>query len=385
MYCPKCARQNPDTNKFCNGCGASLIVSFVKPRETPAAPPPPPRAVQVPQPKAPARVPEVSSADAPTIIIPRLPNLAKPAKPTVKKNSEGAALDGEAKSLRAPFLRSPKLIVIGIACLLLVGAAGFKIVSMSGSGTATNATGNKNNQQPSANSGAANTEPRKGEIPDGMVYVPGGTFKMGCDDGDDYERPGHEVTVKPFYIDRTEVTCEEYRKFLEATGHKPPESWSAADFPNGEAGKPVTGVTWDDAAAYAKWKNKRLPTEEEWEFAARGTDGRIYPWGNEWKPEMANAGMQRTSVETVGTFRGASPFGCLDMAGNAWEWTASDARAYPGGREFQPRNDPKIIRGGYFKSKSDQATVCYRRSYGARDESDYANTGFRCVSKAVGN
>jgi serine/threonine-protein kinase len=215
----------------------------------------------------------------------------------------------------------------------------------------------------------------------GMVYVPGGEFTMGRKDGDEYERPAHSVTVKSFFIDTYEVTCEEYEKFIKAMSRRAPPAWKAGTCPTNDRRKPVTGVTWDDAAAYAKWAGKRLPTEEEWEFAARGTDGRRYPWGNDWKPGHAHADTTFKEVAEVGSYRGASPFGAYDMVGNAWEWTASDLKAYPGGK-LPPQTmtgELKVIRGGTYQSTKEQATVTYRGSWPARGAPDYSSTGFRCV------
>src|SRR5207302_6975147 len=119
--------------------------------------------------------------------------------------------------------------------------------------------------------------------------VPGGTFMMGRDDGDEYERPAHSVTVKPVFIDINEVTRQQYQDFVSKTGHAAPANWAGKTFPAGTGNWPVTDVSWDDANAYVKWAGKRLPTEEEWEFAARGTDNRRYPWGNDWQQGFANA------------------------------------------------------------------------------------------------
>ncbi len=217
--------------------------------------------------------------------------------------------------------------------------------------------------------------------PAGMAYVTGGEFMIGSDTGDEYSRPAHKVSVKPFFIDLTEVTNEDYKKFVDAANQKPPPGWSNNNFPEGKAKFPVTGVDWDDASAYAKWAGKRLPTEEEWEFAARGTDNRIYPWGNDWKKEFANADKQTNGMTEVGKFMGKSPFGLSDMSGNAWEWTATDAKAYPNGKSFVSELvEPKIIRGGYWGSGKDVAAAYGRRAYGARDEAaGYGNTSFRCV------
>jgi formylglycine-generating enzyme required for sulfatase activity len=219
------------------------------------------------------------------------------------------------------------------------------------------------------------------QAPPGMVYVPGGEFQMGNDAGDEYEKPAHAVTVNPFFIDQYEVTNEEYADFIIKTGHKPtPQTWTKGAYRDGEARRPVTGVTWHDADAYAKSVGKRLPTEAEWEFAARGTDGRRYPWGDKWRPGQANAGGMMRGMADVGAFKGASPFGAFDMVGNAWEWTSSELKAYPGGRlPEQPASDAKVLRGGSYQSNKSQATATYRLGWRASGEASYAETGFRCV------
>ncbi|HEY5883571.1 MAG TPA: SUMF1/EgtB/PvdO family nonheme iron enzyme [Pyrinomonadaceae bacterium] len=216
--------------------------------------------------------------------------------------------------------------------------------------------------------------------PAGMAYVPGNEFTMGNDAGDTSERPQHKVTVKPFFIDLNEVTCEEYEKFIRATSRQPPAIWSNGKYPGGWERRPVTGVNWDDGSAYAQWAGKRLPTEEEWEFAARGSDGRRYPWGNEWSQGLANADSPQGGFSDVGSFKGASPYGLFDMVGNAWEWTASDFVAYPGGRlTGQGTGQLKVIRGGTFLSTPNQATTTIRVGWPARGGDEYDNTGFRCA------
>jgi formylglycine-generating enzyme required for sulfatase activity len=232
----------------------------------------------------------------------------------------------------------------------------------------------------------ASPSPVASSPPEGMIFVAGGTFKMGRDDGDEYERPAREVGVEPFYIDQFEVTCEQYQRFVDEEKHPAPPGWRKGKYPAGAAKLPVTGVSWRDANAYAKWAGKRLPTEKEWEFAARGTDGRLYPWGNEWGPKRVNAaGSGAGRPVEVGLHQeGRSPFGALDMAGNVWEWTADSIQSYEGGSipedslpESQ-RNSQKVLRGGCYLSNAQQATATYRRGWPAQG-ADYTQTGFRCA------
>ncbi len=212
-----------------------------------------------------------------------------------------------------------------------------------------------------------------------MVLIPGGKLDMGRNNGDEYETPVHAVTVNPFYMDRTEVTNEEYQLFVTATGHRPPSHWRNGKFPLSEAKVPVVNVSWEDANAYAQWVGKRLPTEEEWEFAARGPDGRIYPWGNSWNAANANASKETGgSISKVGSFpNGASQFGVMDLCGNVWEWTSSSLVNYADQKEIAPG---KVIRGGAYDTPSKRATATYRGvlpSDRLRDK-----TGFRLVKNA---
>lgn len=219
--------------------------------------------------------------------------------------------------------------------------------------------------------------------PVGMTYVNGGTFMMGNNQGDEYERPAHSVPVRSFFIDVYEVTCEDYEKFLKATGNKPPQGWTNGSYRLGAGREPVTGVDWFDATAYAAWIQKRLPTEAEWEFAARGTTGWRYPWGNSWKPNTANAADSSAGhLVEVGSFPNGvrNELKVFDMIGNAWEWTASNLTAYPGGQIPTPEHgNLKIIRGGSWQSDQSSATTTYRWGWPASGGKDYSNTGFRCV------
>lgn len=226
--------------------------------------------------------------------------------------------------------------------------------------------------------------------PPNMVYVPGGEFTMGRD-GDliGYESPAHKVNISPFYIDVYEVTREDYQKCVDEKKCQPPSIWRSGKFPEGTAKLPVTGVTWDEANAYASWVGKRLPTEGEWEYVARGGQKQFrYPWGNDWQAGLANANSTFEGLTEVGRYRGASPFGVIDMVGNAWEWTASPFKAY-GNNEIPEITEAmkrfknlKVIRGCMYKCSKDQATTTYRRALPANGYIDYSNTGFRCAKDA---
>ncbi len=186
-----------------------------------------------------------------------------------------------------------------------------------------------------------------------LVAVPAGTFVMGSRDseGDTDEHPQHDVYIDAFRIGKTEVTNAQYQKCVDAGVCKPNEDYgSVFNGPN----QPVVGVSWDDAQAFCKWAGLRLPTEAQWEKAARGIGGREYPWGNE-EPNCKKAQYGNCSGKTLAVGSkpaGASPYGALDMAGNAWEWVAD---WYNGGYyEHSPVRNPtgptigkdRVLRGG---------------------------------------
>ena len=157
-----------------------------------------------------------------------------------------------------------------------------------------------------------------------MVSVPAGEFWMGSDDSDAYsdEKPRRRVYLDAFRIDKFEASNALYRRFMEATGRAAPSYWNDSMW--NEPSQPVVGVDWYDASAYCSWAGKRLPTEAEWEKAARGTDGRKYPWGDQWDSSRANSAESKIGkMVSVGSYpSGVSPYGAHDMAGNVWEWVA---------------------------------------------------------------
>jgi formylglycine-generating enzyme required for sulfatase activity len=194
-----------------------------------------------------------------------------------------------------------------------------------------------------------------------MVRVPAGEFLYGD------EKEKRELPV--FWIDKTPVANAEYVRFAHDTDRKPPGHWKGKGPPDKIADHPVVEVSWHDAVAYAEWAGKRLPSEEEWEKAARGTDGPKYPWGDEKPtPEMCNFGRNEGGTTPVGKYspQGDSPYGCVDMAGNVWEWTASEYHA--GG---------KMLRGGSWDNyPSVVRSANRRRSLPVMTGLD---TGFRCA------
>ncbi len=204
--------------------------------------------------------------------------------------------------------------------------------------------------------------------PDDMAYIPAGDFIMGSDAVDTdamglrfgstpyylNERPKRTVTLDAYYIDKYEVTNQQYEEFVVAMQGRvripPPAYWINGVYPKDQGDFPVHTVHWYAAAAYCRWRGKRLPTETEWEKAARGIDGRNYPWGDEYSPKKSNNQSNFGGAVAVGSYEeGKSPYGLYDMTGNVAEWVDDWYKAYPGGEDHK---DPKygehykVIRGG---------------------------------------
>lgn len=211
-----------------------------------------------------------------------------------------------------------------------------------------------------------------------MVLVPAGKFNMGNEEETPFESPKHKVSVNSFYIDIHEVTNRQYRTFMEATGYKAPAFMSNPRFnsPN----QPVVGVTYEDAEAYAEWVGKRLPTEEEWERAARGgLEGIKYPFSKITSPKYYcyNLNPNTGSPIDVKSLK-YNDFKIYDMAGNVFEWCASYPNYYVTGKRIVEDNlQFRIIRGGSWKSESDDLTVSKRRF--TKSSNKRNDVGFRCV------
>jgi formylglycine-generating enzyme required for sulfatase activity len=244
------------------------------------------------------------------------------------------------------------------------------------------------------------SEPRPVGHAAGMVLIPAGAFQMGANGPDSPadEQPVHSVHVASFYIDRCEVTNAEYRRFVIETGHAPPRAdepwaepynWTGSDYPAGTDEHPVVLVSWHDAAAYAAWVGKRLPTEAEWEKAARsGMTGQEFPYGDRLELNQANyykSYLRAKKLRPVGSYE-PSAQGLYDMAGNVWEWCQDWYRAdyYRRGTASDPQGPPngtyKVIRGGSWMN-DEPFLKCARRGKNSPDQKS-PSIGFRCVRSA---
>ncbi|MDQ7822351.1 MAG: bifunctional serine/threonine-protein kinase/formylglycine-generating enzyme family protein [Candidatus Eremiobacteraeota bacterium] len=212
-----------------------------------------------------------------------------------------------------------------------------------------------------------------------MVLIPGGAFMMGAaldDESYFYERPSHSVTVGTYYIDKFPVTVKQFLLFLEETRYP----FKNRDIMSERlSNHPVVNVSWHDACAYAAWAGKRLPTEAEWEKAARGVDGRKYPWGDEWRYNRLNCTLSGARGTTaVGSYlRGVSPFGCHDMLGNVWELTLDNISGYPYKGPSPQKAEIIAIRGGSWKSAKRECRCTSRERILPSFSNIY--TGFRCA------
>ena len=245
-----------------------------------------------------------------------------------------------------------------------------------------------------------------------MVLIPSGEFTIGTDQMDEEkhalslglnkpwyadESPERRIDIPDYYIDRYEVTNLQYYIFCQATDRKPPRYWKGQKFPEGQDHLPVTAVNYFDASAYAKWAGKRLPNEIEWEKAARGRAGFIYPWGDDFIPGVANLSHSpRTKtgqgLKPVGSFpKSASVYGVHDLVGNAWEWVWEYYQAYPDSTFKTPDYEKKeiVVRGlsymgvGHFSKKDFSKVVALKARASYREHLNplarKIDVGFRCA------
>lgn len=261
------------------------------------------------------------------------------------------------------------------------------------------------------------TQPRLPFEPE-MILIPAGEFLMGSDPkkvpsfedpitarayAGGWETPQHTFTLPDYHLARTPVTNAQYAAFLQETDHPRPKLWRSRKSPRGKEDFPIVYVSWHDAVAYCRWlaeatgKPYRLPSEAEWEKGARGTDGRLYPWGDGWNPARCNTleGEQDGITPVEAYPQGAGPYGLVDMAGNVWEWTISlwgedwyaPEFAYPydphDGREDLEAEDQvcRVQRGGSYAYDKAFARCAYRYKNLPQNHSD--GTGFR-VALSVG-
>jgi len=223
-----------------------------------------------------------------------------------------------------------------------------------------------------------------------MVEIPAGPFTLGTNEGERNEGPEQQMDLPAFLIDAFEVTNADFAAFVKATGYqtyrereKQPQTWKWA-YRKGMDNHPVVFVTFDDAKAFCEWAGKRLPTEFEWEKAARGPKGYVYPWGNEYDPAMLNgkdAGLRSTTA--VGSYP-PNDYGLYDMAGNVKEWVDSPYVAYPGSTYQDPfySEDYRGIRGGGWFDEADFVRATNRNA-GEPTTTANDDLGFRCA-KSVG-
>jgi formylglycine-generating enzyme required for sulfatase activity len=208
------------------------------------------------------------------------------------------------------------------------------------------------------------------------------------------EQPQHELTLPAYQIGRYPVTNAEYAAFVEATGRRAPRHWGGAAVPDELADHPVVYVTWHDARAYVRWLQEtteqpyRLPTEPEWEKAARGENGLIWPWGNDWDEQKCNVKLSGPGETTpVGQYSpaGDSPYGCADLAGNVWEWCSTLHKAYPyrpdDGRENLDASGNRVLRGGYWNSSPGRVRCAYRSV--SHPVSHFFSLGFRVARSSL--
>jgi len=350
-----------------------------------------------------ASPPTFSGSPAFASVAPPLPTSVTPAPVAPKTSAKTLGETIPEKKRGAPLGLWIALVVLGLACV--IGVVGASLLAATGGlggiakGKATSTPGSvvsTATSAPSATVSKIATESSTLEptataipIPPGMALVPAGTFNMGAAGGAADERPVHSVTLDAFFIDVSEVTNARYQKCVEAGGCTAPASsrsytraayYGSAEF----ADFPVIQVDWNQAAAFCAWdEGKRLPTEAEWEYAARGSDGRRFPWGNKFDLSLLPA--QESDTVAVGRYPGGvSPFGVYDLAGNVVEWVADwYGRGFYAQADSRNPTGPKtgtlrVLRGGSF-GNPDGIFYTATRRYQEPPTFHDTDIGFRCA------
>lgn len=289
----------------------------------------------------------------------------------------------ETGTIQTPPDKNKKLFLYAGLAVVALAIAIFAVTKLLPSGT----------NSANANASNTNTTTTNNKPPGGMVLVRGGKFKMGTDtpasSDENDASPAHEVEVKSFYIDAREVTNEEYFLFINKTGRKAPSNWVNGEPDPGETQLPVTNISWDEAKEYAESIGKRLPTEAEWEYAARGTKGSIYPWGDNWDPKCSNSkedqdpatGKGFKPVAVASYINCPSWCGAYDLAGNVAEWVDENFKPYENSKATPPKSrDLKVYRGGSYSTSKDELKTYLRWYFPSYTRKFFI--GFRCAKDA---
>ena len=329
----------------------------------------------------------------------RLPMYTPPLTPRqyspnlISKETQGERESKQAKSFLKQ-IRTPLFIIGGIVILFLLGYIIRNTFIPSTPSTPTENTSTFTVEpEPTATKtpemlgvGSTMISEKDGMM---MVYVPAGEFQMGSENGSSDEKPVHTVDLDAFWIDQTEVTNAMYARCVESGACDPPSSTGSYThdryYGNSEFDDyPVMYVSWNDAVAYCEWANRRLPTEAEWEKAARGTDERMYPWGNTIDNSYANYNSKIGDTTAVGSYeKGASFYGAYDMAGNVWEWVADwyDENYYSTSLSSNPMGPIsgifRVLRGG--SCNVNDSSVRSADRYGVIPSDSSYGIGFRCA------
>src|SRR5256714_291719 len=309
---------------------------------------------------------------------------------TVTENSYPTIISGQPAAATTAKRSVVPFIVIGLIVIILGGGvAGFLLLRPK----PTTTPAGPNNPPPEKPGPENPNNPPPLAFKPEFIQIPGGSFQMGRNGATVAELPIHSATVKPFYIDKTEVTNAEYAQFVKETGHEAPSNWVGGRPIPGQELLPVTFVSIADANAFAEWRSKRdgvkyrLPTEEEWEYAARGGDqDNVYSWGNDWVEGNAITGSSGTSnPKPVGsTTNDKTRWGVMDMIGNVYEWTSTKANYYSGSSQKVEGEQQKwyVIRGASYETDQKPKPISATRRDWVSGNTRVSVLGFRLVRPA---